>query len=406
VPDDCILTSLGLPKVRVLDQKELENRFEITVMFRRTKAQCPRCGQTTPKVHDRRKQSKQDRAIRDKPVFLHLVKRRFRCLWCGKVFSEPDDVFGIRRRSSRRFREHLGQEGFNQTISRLARKEGVGQGLVRRCVTEEAGKNLIRDGTSETPEFIGVDEFAVKKGHIFNTVVCDIKGKRVMAVLEGKGSSRLAGYLSSLPEPHRVKAVAIDMHSPFRDAVRKSLPEAKVVADKFHVIRHFNQALDKARFSDQGEGLKTGRRRELFKNRFTLLKAEERLTDADKKKLTPIFWAYPEVRNAWQIKENLRRCYKATTRQEAELELTELEDRIDRSPFKRFKSLHPTIREWREAILNYLDYPITNGFVEGKNNRIKTIKRMAYGYRNTANLGLRILAANYKDQEAISHKLT
>ena len=403
MPDDCILTSLGLPELLVLDQKEVGNQFEVMVMYRRVKADCPRCGQATPKVHDQRKQSKQDRAIRDKPVFLHLVKRRFRCLWCGKVFTEPDGIFGVRRRSSRRFREHLGQEALHQTVRQTARKEGVGEGLVRRCVTEEVSRNLVYDEASETPEFIGVDEFSVKKGHIYNTVVCDIKLKRVMAVLEGRESSRLAGYLSSLPESHRVKAVAIDMHSPFRDAVRKSLPEAKVVADKFHVIRHFNQALDKARFSDQGEGLKTGKRRELFKNRFTLLKAEERLTDADKKKLTPIFWAYPEVRNAWQIKENLRRCYKATTRQEAELELTELEERIDRSPFKRFKSLQPTIREWREEILNYLDYHITNGFVEGKNNRIKTIKRMAYGYRNTANLGLRILAANYKAQEAISH---
>jgi transposase len=273
-------------------------------------------------------------------------------------------------------------------------------------VTEEVGKHLVCDSTPGTPEFIGIDEFSVKKGHIYNTVVCDIKGKRVMAVLEGKGSKRLGEYLSSLKEPQRVKAVAIDMHNPFRDAARKSLPNAKLVADRFHVIRHFNQALDKARSSDQGIGLKAGRRRELFKNRFTLLKAQERLTDEDKKRLTPIFWNYPEVRNAWQIKENLRRCYQAATRQEAELELTELEARINRSPFKRFRVLLPTVREWREEILNYLDYPITNGFVEGKNNRIKTIKRMAYGYRNINNLELRIMAANRQENGAISHKLT
>jgi len=403
VPDDCILTSLSLPEVWVLDQKELENRFEVTVMYRRVGVECPRCGQATSKVHDKRKQSKQDRAIRDKPVYLYLFKRRFRCLWCGKVFSEPDEVFGIRRRSSQRFREHLGREALHQTIRRVAKEEGVGEGLVRRCVTEEVSKNLVWDGTSETPEFIGVDEFSVKKGHIYNTVVCDIKGKKVMAVLEGKGKRNLEEYLGRLKEPERVKAVAIDMSNPFRDAVRKSLPDAKIVADKFHVIRHFNQVLEKTRSSDQGKGLKAGRRRELFKNRFTLLKAEERLTDEEKKRLTPIFWDYPEVRNAWQIKENLRRCYKAETKKEAELELTELEDRINRSPFKRFKILQSTIREWRESILNYCDYPITNGFVEGKNNRIKTIKRMAYGYRNISNFGLRIMAANYQDKEAISH---
>lgn len=401
--EDCILVSLGLPELVVVNQKELKNRFELTVIYDRTEAECPRCGQSASKVHDRRRQSKQDRAIWDKPVFLTLIKRRFHCLWCGKVFSEPDDVFGTRRRSSRRFREHLGQEGLNQTIRGVARREGVGEGLVRRCVTEEAVKGLSLEGVSETPEYIGVDEFSVKKGHIFNTVVCDLNARRVMTVIEGKGSSRLAGYLRSLKNPERVKAVSIDMSNPFHDAVRQSLPKAKIVVDKFHVIRHFNQVLDKARFSDQGKGLKTGRKRELYKNRFTLLKAEERLTDEEKKRLIPIFWDYPEVRNAWQIKENLRRCYRADTRKEAELELIELEDRINRSPFKRFKTLKPTILEWREEILNYQDHPISNGFVEGKNNRIKTIKRMAYGYRNINNLGLRIMAANNQDKEVISH---
>jgi transposase len=282
----------------------------------------------------------------------------------------------------------------------------VGEGLVRRCVTEEASKGLVCEGASETPEYIGIDEFSVKKGYIYNTIVCDIKNKTVMAVIEGKGVRRLTDYLGSVSDPRRVKAVVIDMCDPFRDAVKKSLPNARIVADKFHVIRHFNQVLDKTRASDQGKGQKTGRKRELFKHRFTLLKAQERLTDREKKALTPIFWDYPEVRNAWQIKENLRRCYQACTRQEAELELTELTDRIKRSPFKRFKTLQSMVSEWREEILNYIDHPITNGFVEGKNNRIKTIKRMAYGYRNINNLGLRILAANCPDKEAISHYLT
>lgn len=403
MPDDCIVVSMGLPELKVIEEKELDNRFEVTVFYRRTKAECPKCGQTASKVHDRRKQSKQDRAIRDKPVFLTLIKRRFRCLWCSHIFSEPDDIFGIRRRSSRRFREHLGQEGLHQTIKGVARKEGVGEGLVRRCVTEEIGKRLVDDGTGETPEIIGIDEFSVKKGHIYNTVICDLQNKRVMAIIEGRGSHRLAGYLGGLKEPQRVKAVAIDMHRPFRDAVRKSLPQAKIVADKFHVIRHFNQALEKARSNNQGGGLKTDERRNLFKNRFLLLKGKERLTEEENSRISMIFWDYPEIWHAWKLKEILRECYHAETKKVAELTIMKLEHGIKNNPYKRFQLLQTTIRDWREEILNYHDYPITNGFVEGKNNRIKTIKRAGYGYRNTYNLGLRVLAANYQDREAISH---
>lgn len=106
-------------------------------------------------------QRKQDRRLRDKPVFLMLVKRRFRCYFCGKVFTEPDEVFGRRRRSSCRFREYLGREALHQTVIRTARKERVGEGLVRRCVAEGIGKLLRAREAKETPEFMGLDEYSV-----------------------------------------------------------------------------------------------------------------------------------------------------------------------------------------------------------------------------------------------------
>ena len=140
--DDCIAVALGLPQVRILKQEELGSHFEVTVIYRRKGVVCPRCGMTTTKEHDRRPQHKQDRRLRDKVVFLTLMKRRFRCPWCGKVFTEPDEVFGVRRRSSHRFREYLGQEALHQTVRRTAQKEKVGEGLVRRCVAEEIGRKL------------------------------------------------------------------------------------------------------------------------------------------------------------------------------------------------------------------------------------------------------------------------
>jgi len=97
-----------LPELRILWQKELDDHFEVTVIYRRDEVICPRCGMVTTKEHDRRQQRKQDRRLRDKVVFLTLMKRRFKCYYCGKVFTEPDEVFGTRRRSSYRFREYLG----------------------------------------------------------------------------------------------------------------------------------------------------------------------------------------------------------------------------------------------------------------------------------------------------------
>lgn len=403
--EDCIAVALGLPQLRISWQKELNDHFEVMVIYRREKATCPRCGKVTTKEHDRRQQRKQDRQLRDKVVFLMLMKRRFRCPFCDKVFTEPDEIFGSRRRSSYRFREYLGQEALHQTVKRTAQKEKVGEGLVRRCITEEIGRRLEAKGVEETPEFVGLDEFSVKGRRLFHTAICDLVGKEVMGIVEGQGKRRVEKYLDSLPQPDRVRAVAMDMHEPFRQAVQMCLPQAKVVVDKFHLIRHINNALDKVGSRLQG-GSRRDKRRDLFKSRYTLLKGAERLADWEKLKLNQLFYRYPELKRAWVLKESFRAWYREADRSRAEEVLGLLEERIAKDSLPEFKELLHTLSNWREEILNYFDYRITNGFVEGKNNRIKTIKRIAYGYRNMDNFRMRILATNPGCEVRVSHLLT
>jgi len=397
--------ALGLPQLRILEQKETENHFEVAVIYRRGEVSCPRCGRVTSKEHDRRRQCKQDRRLRDKTVFLVLIKRRFRCLLCGKVFTEPDEVFGSRRRSSCRFRQYLGQEALHQTVRRTAQKQMVGEGLVRRCVAEEIGKRLEAKGAKETPEFMGLDEFSVRRRRLYHTAICNLVEREVMEVVEGQGQQKVEDYLDTLPEPERVKGVTMDMHEPFRQAVQMCLPLAKIIADKFHVLRHINGALDKVRSRLQG-GSSKGKRKDLFKNRYILLKGAERLADWEKDRLNQLFYRYPELKRAWVLKESFRAWYRETDRRRAEEMLERLEANIASDSLYEFKELLHTFTNWREEILNYFDYRITNGFVEGKNNRIKSIKRMAYGYRNMDNFRMRILATNPGCEVTVSHLLT
>ena len=393
--DDCIAVALELPQLKILWQKETEIYIEVVVIYRGDNATCPQCGEVTTKVHDRRPQCKQDRRLRDKVVLLTLMKRRFRCPLCSKVFTEPDEAFGLRRRSSYRFREYLGQEALHQTVRRTAQKEQVGEGLVRRCVAEEIGRRLGSREATETPEFIGMDEFSVKRRRLYHTAICDLVKREVVEVVEGHGKQKVEEYLDRLLEPEKVRGVAMDMHEPFRQAVQMCLPQAKVVVDKFHLIRHINGALDKVRTRLQ-EGNRRGKRRDLFKSRYTLLKGAERLTDWEKAKLNQLFYRYPTLKRAWMLKESFRAWYKEINRSRAEERLSLLEERIANDSLPEFKELLHTLGNWRQEILNYFDYPITNGFVEGKNNRIKTIKRTAYGYRNMDNFRLRILVTNSK----------
>ncbi len=337
---------------------------------------------------------------------LILMKRRFKCQLCGKVFTEPDGVFGLRRRSSCRFREYLGQEALHQAVKRTARKERVGEGLVRRCGRlRRLGKRLEANGAKQTPQFIGLDEFSVRGRRLYHTAICNLVEGEVMEVVEGQGQQRVREYLEKLLQPERVKGVAMDMHEPFRQAVQICLPQAKVVVDKFHLIRHINDALDKARSRIQG-GRGKGKRRDLFKSRYTLLKGAERLADWEKERLNRLFYRYPELKKAWVFKESFRAWYRETDRSRAEEMLGLLEEQIANDSLPEFHKLLHTFTNWREEILNYFDYRLTNGFVEGKNNRIKTIKRMAYGYRNMDNFRMRILATNPGCEVRVSHLLT
>ena len=162
MPDDCITIALGLPEVRVIREKETEQEIRVEVEYRARSAICPCCGQKTLKVHSTSLQNKRDRRLWDKPVFFTLYKRRFRCLNCGKVFTEPDPVCGARRRSSQRFRQYLGQEAILQPVRHVAQKEDVGETLVRRCVTEEAKRLLEAPDKPASAHILGLDEFSIR----------------------------------------------------------------------------------------------------------------------------------------------------------------------------------------------------------------------------------------------------
>lgn len=156
-----------------------------------------------------------------------------------------------------------------------------------------------------------------------------------------------------------------------------------------------NKALEQVRMDCQEKGAK-GKKRELFKGRYLLLKAEERLTTSQKSQLNALLMAHPALKQAWALKEGFRLWYRSTSREGAGKGLSLWESAVKEGP-EAFRSVLPMLKNWREEILNYFDYPYTNGFVEGKNNRIKVIKRVAYGYRNSDNFRQRILLSNRRE---------
>jgi transposase len=399
VRDDCITVLLGLPELRVRGEEETEWSIKVQVEYREDEAECPHCGAKTGRIHSRRNQVKRDMRLWHKPVYLELSKRRFRCRVCGRVFSEPDPVCGMRRRTSERFRSYLGREALEQPVRHVARKEGVGETLVRGCVTDEARRLLGVAKTPEAPRVLGLDEFSIRRGQVYDTAIVDLERKAVIGVVSGHRLQEVADFFSALSNADSARVVVMDMHEPYRQAVALCLPQAKVVVDKFHVLSHVHRALDQVR---TGVEPRRGQRGELYHARYLLLTAKERLTPPQRTTLRALLGRYPQLHRAWLFKEWFREWYRGTGRGAAEAALAQWEASVrDQGPAP-FKALFPMLRLWREEILNYFDYPYTNGFLEGKNNRIKVIKRTAYGYRNPQNFRQRIMLSNRQEAQPIA----
>ena len=383
MPTDIITVHLRLPGLVVLGTKEWEDRLEVVACYGNEEAVCPRCGRSTWQVHQWHPQRKRDAKLWGKPAWILLWKRRFRCRGCHKVFTEEDPACGRFRRTTRRLRRQVAKEGEEASIRAVARWHGVSEGLVQRSWLE-AHPPPARDGP---PVFLGLDGFSVARPREMWTGIWDMQRRVPLMAVAGEGQRHVQPVLDSLPRPELVQAVVMDLHEPYRQAVQMVLPEAAIVADKFHVIALANEALREVRRG----------RRQRGNLAWLLDRGGERLRPRERARLLEGLTAWPELARAWALKEELRRLYRSSSYVAAARGLDAWLQAAWSSGLPSFRRLAGTVQRWREEILNYWRFPLTNALVEGKHNRVKVMKRRAYGYRNRRVFLLRFLNLVHTD---------
>ena len=212
-----------------------------------------------------------------------------------------------------------------------------------------------------------------------------------MDVGAGRTHAQVCALFERLAEPDRVEAVSMDMSLVFREAVRLCLPQAQIVADHFHVVQHVGKALSRVvrRVASSPAG------RSALKGRGHLfLRPQDALTPEQEDTRADLAVLFPEAQAAWQHKEALRHWYATATTATATLGLDTWMVNVEREGPSECREMLAAFRTWREEILAFflfLPTRISNGFVEGKNNRTKALMRQAYGYRNRRHLRLHIL---------------
>src|SRR5439155_4774248 len=215
-------------------------------------ASCPHCQIICVKRHDVRPRSKRDVPLRGHRVELVLYKRRFWCLRLSLAFTEPDSACGRGKRTTVRLREVIGTQACSRPIAHVAKEYGVGPRFVQGCLETVVSLQLVKRGLSvdegkplPTPRYLGIDEFARRKGHRYDTILCDLDARQVLDVSAGRKQADVVRLLERLSDCDGVEAVSMDMSETFRGAVQLCLPRARIVADHFQVIQHVGKALNK-----------------------------------------------------------------------------------------------------------------------------------------------------------------
>ena len=240
------------------------------------------------------------------------------------------------------------------------------------------------------------DEIALHRGQgKFILVISAPELGLVLDVLEDRSMENLLKWLNERGSEWcaAVKIACSDMWDAYQEAAEQTLPNARRVVDRFHVMKNLNEALTKTRRAIQKDADETIK--EILKGcRWLLVKNRENLTEEQQKKLSCMLEASPELKSCYELKEAFRDLFNQNlTYQTAEKRLLRWIAQVEATPFKALKSFVNTLRNWWEQILNYFDGRYNNGFAEGVNLKIKMLNRRGYGYRNFSSFRLHVLVA-------------
>jgi transposase len=381
---------LGLPQVRIDELAVQESRIDLHVQCDTECGICPRCQTASWDIHEHLPV----RVLRDLPLsgkacYLHFHRRRFWCPVCDQAFAEPVEWVEPYRHATRRYEAFLYERVRRNTVSAVAILEGLSYDQVEGAFLREVARRLPEDPLRGVQR-LGIDEIAEHKGQkSYDLLFYDEDTGEPVEMLEGRTKAQLVEYLAALPEEVKagIDEVCMDMWRPYAQAFVQALPAAVLVVDRFHVMKSVTgdlKTLKNARKATLPEEAKACH--------YALLKNQETLTETQKTTLDAVYKADPILKRAHQLKEQFHLIFETCHI------IDEARKAFQKWIAKAYKyQLFPTVithmKTWFRFMLNYFRSRTTNGPAEGVNNRVKVIKRRAYGMRNFTHFRLRILGA-------------
>jgi transposase len=329
-----------------------------------------------------------------KPVLLMVQVPRLKCLDCGCLGRIRLGIAAPRRHYTYSFERYVLALTKVMTLKDISRLLGIGwdcvKDILKRCLARRFSCPCLGK-----LRYIAIDEISVRKGHKYLTLVMDLQSGAVVFVGDGKGASALEPFWRQLHCTRaKLQAVVTDLSWAYISAVLEHLPGVPLVFDHFHVVKLMNDALTQVRRNLHYELRDVMKRKVLKGSRWILLKNPENLNPEkdESRHLQEALRLNEPLAAAYYMKEDLRQIWSQPSKAEAKTVLESWINRAIASGIEPLMRVGQTIATYTFGILNWFDHPITSGPMEGTNNKIKVMKRIAYGYRDMEFFKLRILA--------------
>lgn len=357
------------------------------------KVKCPHCGGYHVIKYGVIHRKIHNLPIGKKRTFLSLTVQRYYCNDCDKAFQA--DIPFTRGNTSYTYRFSryiIDLFRIGATISAIAKHLGVGWDLVKD-IHKNYLKNKYTYPDLSNVTRIGIDEFAVRKGHVYKTIVVDLDTGRIVYVGDGRGSDSLTAFWKRVKRKGiKIELVTSDMSAAYITSVKENAPDAVHVYDKFHVVKLVTDAVDKVRRSVWSQETDVEKRKLIKGTRWMLLSKNLDKFDEDaKKRFTNILQTNEPLFKAYYLKEDICQIWMQKDKKAGEEQLKYWCERAKESKLPAMVKVANSLLARRSGILAWYDCKATNAILEGTNNKVKVLKRKGYGYRDDEYFNLLLL---------------
>lgn len=324
-----------------------------------------------------------------KQALLRVTMHRLQCKACKSMWWPRLPFVKATERYTRSFAQTVLDMLRFATIKSVADFLHVSWNLVKNIHKNKLSKTY-RCVSLADVKYLGVDEFSIRKNHSYMTIFVDLQTGRILHAVEGRSKKEISPFLKRVKKKaRRLKAISMDMSVSYTNAVSEILPEIPIVFDRYHIMALMNRQIDNLRrelqhsLNDEGKKFIKG-------SRFLLLKNYDNVLDDKRTKLNALLQNNAPLYEIHTMKEQLRLYWEHDNKKEAVSFLVQwLLDAME-SNVKQLRKMASTLIDHFQGIIHYYPHRITNGLLEGLNNKIKTMKRQAYGFRDMKYFTLRL----------------